>query len=378
MMALLRKVFAPLGLATLAWLLLEGGQWLKGAPYGLLPGSLLKVLGLVPLLPALVVQFWCELHLKWQPPLLPLGWLLFAFYIGMLRTARTRLTIPLKPGRRAFLAGGGVVAVSGYGVARAYPAPGLLRFPLPLPDLPPSLDGLRVVLVSDLHRGPAIGQAYLLSVVEQVNALKPDLILMPGDFISQSSVYYGDIAAALSRLRPTIASLATLGNHDHWEGETEALACLEKAGVVALHNRSVVLTPDRRLSETAETGLGLAGVDDLGAGRPDLAAALRGSGPDLPTLLMSHNPDMAEHPAALASSQRVDLQLSGHTHGGQVVLPGVGPVVSGSRFGLKYLAGWAQGPRWPVFVTRGVGASLLPLRVGAAPEIVLFELRRRD
>lgn len=375
-MTLLRKALPSLWIAGAVVLLFTAAQFLQSAPHGYWPGTALKVLSVVPLLPALLLQFWCGLHLQWQPPLLALAWPLFTLYATTLQAARTRLQAPLRPGRRAFLSGGGVVALSAYGVANSYPPPTLTRLPLSLPELPESLEGLRVVLLSDLHRGPAIGKAYLDSVVSQVNALKPDLVLMPGDFVARSSAYYPDVTAVLRNLRPSIASLATLGNHDHWEGADGCRLALERAGIVMLQNRSLTLGADRLLSERSGPGLCLAGVDDLGAGQPDIVAALARTTPEVPTLLLSHNPDLAEAKATLACPGRVDLQLSGHTHGGQVVLPGVGPVVSGSRYGLKYMRGWCQGPRWPVFVTRGVGASLLRLRVGASPEIVLFELQR--
>jgi predicted MPP superfamily phosphohydrolase len=380
-MTLLRKVLPALGWAVA--LLLVGRLLLlvQGVPGLLWPTLLLRMAALAVIAPALVAEFWVALHLNVHLPTWLLVWALMLLY-GRLWLAIRRLwetlDTPTHLGRRAFLAGTGVVAASSYGVVNSYPDPEITRLPLPLQDLPPGLAGLRVVLLSDLHRGPAINRAYLEQVVKKVNGLRPDLILLPGDFVSKSSAYFADVTAVLSKLRPTIASFATLGNHDHWEGAEAAQRALSRAGVLLLQNRSIHLTEDRRLTMAGARGLCLAGVDDLGAGQPDLVAALAGVSPRVPTILLSHNPDFAEQPSALKSGSRVDLQVSGHTHGGQVILPGIGPVVSGSHFGLKYLYGHVQGPRWPVFVTRGIGASVLPLRIGSPPEIVVFELSGQD
>jgi predicted MPP superfamily phosphohydrolase len=376
-MTLLRKAILALAGAIIV---LSLGQMLlmaQGLPGMMWPTLLLRLMLLAFTVPAMVVQFWVALHLNLHLPTLPLVWALFLAYAQLwtgLRRLRAGIDMPARPGRRAFLASSGVVAVSGYGLLNNYPNPEITRLPLPLADLPPGLVGCRLVLLSDLHRGPAISQSYLKSVVRTVNGLKPDLILLPGDFVSKSSAYFPDVTAVLSQLRPRIASLATLGNHDHWEGTEQAKQAITRAGVLLLHNSSVHLDENGRLSTSGDRGLCLAGVDDLGAGQPDLAAALAGVSQGVPTILLSHNPDFAEEEKAKSSSARVDLQLSGHTHGGQVVLPGAGPLVSGSRYGMKYLSGLVQGPRWPVFVTRGIGASVAPLRIGSPPEIVVFEL----
>ncbi len=243
-----------------------------------------------------------------------------------------------------------------------------LRFPLP--NLPPELDGLRAVLISDLHRGPINTRRYLSRVIDQVNALEPDVVFIPGDFVEPGG-YIPDMARLLERLRPRIATLGTLGNHDHWAGRTKAQRLYP---LTLLDNQRIFLDPTRQLTANPPArGLCLAGVEDLTCNAPCLAAALSGVPEHLPRVLLSHHPDFAEHPQALAAGCRVDLMLSGHTHGGQIRLPLLGTPITCSRFGQKYAAGLVQGPQWPVYVTRGVGNSGLPLRLGVDAEITVVE-----
>lgn len=286
--------------------------------------------------------------------------------------------IPSEPptfARRTFLRGSmgavAVVALGGYGAGeRAHVQ--LTRRRLALEGLPKQLEGLRVVLMADLHVGRNNSVQFLSGVVDQVNRLEPDLVLIPGDFLEGVGGTFDDAATVLSGLRPRLATLGTLGNHDHWEGVDEGgREKLEAAGLRLLDNTRLILTPDRRLVASGSAGLVLAGVGDLWAGTVDFDAALAGLPESAPRLLMSHNPDVAEE---VRTPHRVDLMLSGHTHGGQIRLPGVGAPAVPSRYGEKYAAGWVEGPNFPVYVTRGIGSTGIPIRVGSTPELVLFEL----
>ena len=328
--------------------------------------------------PAQLFCNWTKIRLGIATPLFLWDCLLVSVYWvcgSMAYRMFLALTSTPEKGRRALFAGTAAVALGVAGLRHAYGEVTVLKKSLSLKDLPESLSGLKLALVADLHRGPVISQEYLEGVVEKINALEPDIVLLPGDFVSKSDSYFEDVTAVLSQLKPKIASLATLGNHDHWEGVDAATAAVENAGVTLLTNSSVHLNPDRTISESGQSGLCFAGVDDLWCGKPDLQAALADVADNVPRLLMSHNPDFAEQKRALKADLRVDFQVSGHTHGGQVVLPGIGAMTSGSYHGLKYIYGDVQGPQWPVFITRGVGTSIIPIRVGAAPEIVLFTLQ---
>ena len=136
------------------------------------------------------------------------------------------------------------------------------------------------------------------------------------------------------------------------------------------------MTPDRKLSRDQPGGLCVAGVGDLWEGNPDYAAALNGVPAGHPRLLLSHNPDAAESRRPPAAGQyRVDLMLSGHTHGGQIRLPGLGTPMIPILYGQKYASGLVEGPACTVYVSRGIGTTVMPLRLGVRPEIAVIELK---
>ena len=256
----------------------------------------------------------------------------------------------------------------------------IVRHRLALPDLPTELDGLRIVQLSDIHHGPWLSLDYIARVVTDTNALRPDLVLLTGDYVQGRRHYVSPCVAALAALAPRIGVLAVLGNHDWWEGVDEARGAFGRVGIPLLDNDRRVLTPQRRLARVDEAGgpeargLAIAGLGDYLEGGPDFAAALDGLPAHMPCLLMSHWPDAAEDPAMRYGRWRVDLMLSGHTHGGQVRLPLVGTPIVPSRYGQKYAAGFVDGPACRVYVNRGIGTALLPVRWGVAPEITVFDL----
>jgi predicted MPP superfamily phosphohydrolase len=242
-------------------------------------------------------------------------------------------------------------------------------------DLPPALDGLRIAQITDVHHGPWLPLGHVHEIVRAVNRLAPDLVVLTGDYVDQSPVYIEPVAAVLGRLRPRIGTLAVLGNHDWGEGAEATQRAFCRAGLPLIDNSRRVLTPDRRLVNTADIGLALCGIGDFWCDRPDYRAALDGLPSTMPRLLLSHNPDAAEDPKFIRSELRVDLMLSGHTHGGQIRLPGLGPLVLPSKYGQKYAEGLVQGPCCPVFVCRGLGMSAFPVRFNAPPEVAMLELR---
>jgi len=303
--------------------------------------------------------------------------LTFGFYSWFLTRRPDPLPAPpTNVSRRQFLGGaalGGLTLLCyGYGVERLALQTTVRR--LPVRGLPPELEGLRLGFMSDLHCGPVNSQDYLMTAVRAMNELKPDIILMPGDFVSISREYFPRAAELLEELKPRLPGglLGTLGNHDHWHGIKHARTELPAAGLHLLENRHLILTPRRELAEGHAKGLCLAGVGDLWEDKPELHLALAGVPPDVPRLVMCHNPDVAELQAE--GAPRVDLMLSGHTHGGQVRFPLIGPPLLPSQFGQKYAEGLIQAPSFPVYVTRGVGVGGVPVRLGVRPEIVLFEL----
>jgi predicted MPP superfamily phosphohydrolase len=200
-------------------------------------------------------------------------------------------------------------------------------------------------------------------VVELANSLKPDLIVLTGDFVSRSSRYIEPGIQALSKLEARIGQFAVLGNHDHWEDATASRQALREAGITLTDNRGTWL-------ERGQSRLRICGVGDLWTDQQDPGAALGDATEKDAVIILSHNPDFAE----LLQDRRVSLMLSGHTHGGQVVIPGFGAPIVPSKYGQKYLYGLVQGPNCQVFVTRGVGTVSPPVRFLCRPEIVQITL----
>ena len=232
-----------------------------------------------------------------------------------------------------------------------------------IPGLPRGFDGLRVVQLTDLHRGPYASASYLARALDMANALHPDLIVLTGDYVHRSPQYIASVYQLMSRLRAPLGVYAVLGNHDHWEDPdlTETQLAMAAAGVENLDNRNVVLTRGGQ-------HLWLGGVADLWSARPDLAAATQGMPPNGKMILLSHNPDFVDH----MEDSRVVLVLSGHTHGGQINLPLVGPPVLPSR--RLFAAGLVQYRGLQVYISRGVGMITPPLRFRCRPEVTLLTL----
>jgi predicted MPP superfamily phosphohydrolase len=242
------------------------------------------------------------------------------------------------------------------------------RVQVRVPDLPPSLDGLTVAHLSDLHWGPYIGQREIRAAVEQANALSPDLILLTGDYVLASASYAAPCARELAALRAPLGAFAIPGNHDYWTDIDTVAARLHDVGLDLLRNAA------HRLA-VGGTPLWLVGVDDVWEERDDLDAALAGVPLGEPLLLLVHEPDFAA--AAARAPHRILLQLSGHSHGGQVNLPLLGrPILP--WLGRVYPAGLqpVPGTTWQVYTSRGIGVIAPPLRFNCRPEVALLTLVR--
>lgn len=247
------------------------------------------------------------------------------------------------------------------------------RLDLALPRLPAAFDGFTIAFLADTHHGPSMPLSYLQRVVAMTNALEPDLVALGGDYVhrprrwrpgSGGRAYIRPGIAVLAGLRAREGRFAVLGNHDIRVSREETSRALAEHGLTELTNAGVWLA-------RGGARLRLCGVDDHRFGRPDLAAALAGSSASDAVVLLAHNPDFAE----TLQDPRVSLILSGHTHGGQVVLPWFGAPLVPSRYGQKYRAGLVQAPVAPVFVTCGVGVVAPPVRFNCRPEIALLTLR---
>jgi predicted MPP superfamily phosphohydrolase len=230
--------------------------------------------------------------------------------------------------------------------------------------LAPEFAGYRIALVTDLHRGPVVPAWWLERVADRVVELKPDLVILGGDFVSHAKSDLHDLQWVLARYAARDGTMAVLGNHDHWVGADAVAAVIRGAGAEIMHNR-------HRLIRRGAAALAVGGVDDFTHGAVRPRDALRDVAPDVPRVLISHNPDLIEY---LPADLRVDLMLSGHTHNGQVHWPIIGPLTVPSQFGRRYMHGLRRvGERW-IYVSAGVGSSAMPLRLGNPPELPMLRL----
>jgi predicted MPP superfamily phosphohydrolase len=271
--------------------------------------------------------------------------------------------------RRSFLKASALAAFPGAVAAASY---GLFesgwvqvtRPTLPLPRLPKAFDGLTVAFLTDIHHGPFTSIDYVASVVRTTLALRPDLIVLGGDYSLKDAKYIRPCFDMLAGLTAPLGVYGVLGNHDYWHGLNETREGFKAARIEELTNRGVWLT-------RGTSRLRLGGVDDLWMGRVDVTAALGDAKTSDACLLVSHNPDVAEK----LREVRVGLMLSGHTHGGQVVFPTGGAPFVPSHYGQKYLHGTVQAPATIVYVSRGLGTTSVPVRFCSRPELTLATLK---
>lgn len=283
-----------------------------------------------------------------------------------------------KISRRSFLskickvlAGFLLTPVTGYSYAR-YAEPGWLavkQIPLTLKRLPASFDGMRIVQFSDVHLGFHYTVEQLGTLVERIQSLKPDLICFTGDLFDSTTGHDAEPAAqVLSRLQAPLGKAAVLGNHDYYGKEQDKItAILTQGGFNVLTNRSLPL-------QRGKERIWLSGVDDMWDGKPNLAEALKKTAANKEcVILLSHCPDFAD----TALEYPVDLQLSGHSHGGQVRLPFYGHIIT-PEYGKKYVDGLYRlgDGKLQVYTNRGIGVSVYPIRFWCRPELTVFTLRK--
>jgi len=233
-----------------------------------------------------------------------------------------------------------------------------------LPGLASEFEGYRIAFLTDLHYSAVVPSWWVAKAVAAALDLRPDLILLGGDYLSHSPRYAPGLTDLLRPLAAPDGVFGVLGNHDHYVGARTVRDAIRAARVVELRNASTLL---RRGSGV----LALAGVGDLRFDAIDFAAAVAGIPGTVPRVVLSHDPDVfAFWPADL----RLDLMLSGHTHGGQAHLPWLGPPYVPSQFGYRYLAGPVRDGTRQLYVSRGVGAITAPFRWRCPPEITLLTL----
>jgi predicted MPP superfamily phosphohydrolase len=239
--------------------------------------------------------------------------------------------------------------------------PTLERVTVRLPAMPAALEGLRIGQITDTHLGLPQTTENFEWAIEQMRREAPDLIALTGDLVGLKPGIT-ELPRLLGQLSAPLGLYAVPGNHDYWEGLADVHAALALAGVPLLMNQS------RRLGWNG-ADFWLSGVDEVWDGRPDFATALRGVPAGALKILLAHSPDLADD----AVGQGFAFQISGHTHGGHLRLPLLGPFAR-PRYGVRYVMGHYQVGAMQLYVSRGLGG--VPLRLLCRPEITIFTLRR--
>jgi hypothetical protein len=280
------------------------------------------------------------------------------------KTFRRKLAVAL---------GLGALSISALGLWAFWFEPASLsvrRASLQVPGWHAEQVGLRIAVLTDLHVGaPHMKLDKLREVVERTNREQPDLVLMLGDMVINNVaggtfVEPEPIAVEVGKLRAPLGTIAVLGNHDWWNDGERITKVLRQAGLTVLENEA------RRI-EYGGKSFWVAGVADLWTRQPNIAGSLSQVNSDDPVILITHNPDIFPD-----VPPRVSLTLAGHTHGGQVNLPFIGRPVVPSNFGQRYASGHVVEDGRHLFVSDGIGTSIIPVRFRVPPEIVILTLRK--
>ena len=232
-------------------------------------------------------------------------------------------------------------------------------------DLPGRFEGFRITQITDVHHSRILGIEEVQRVVGAAQQTRPDLIALTGDYTTSYRRYIEPCAEALGALKAPEGVWAVLGNHDHYTDPELTTRALENSHIPVLSNLNTTI---RRGPDTLQ----LSGIDDWSWAGANWYRAFRGLDPKRPTVLLSHQPIVVEFPQA----QEVSLILSGHTHGGQINLPLLGPPARLATKDLKYAQGLFRRDKTQLYVSSGTGVIGLPLRLGVRPEIAVLVLRR--
>jgi predicted MPP superfamily phosphohydrolase len=234
-----------------------------------------------------------------------------------------------------------------------------------IPNLSPVFNGLKVVHITDIHLGQWISIERLKGVMNLVNQQNPDIVAITGDFVSYAIDYLiDDLKDCLSILEPNYASVAVLGNHDHWLGADKIRNSLKESNIKDVSNDVYTLEKEGEM-------IHFAGVDSVMLGKHRLDVVMDKLPDSGPAILLAHEPDFAD---ISSTTGRFSLQLSGHSHGGQFLIPGIGTFIRGSQF-LKYPAGKYNVGNMIQYTNRGLGTNIFWIRINCAPEITVFNLK---
>ncbi len=389
----LRLIISVVVILAQVYLFLRIGQAIRASRRSNLVKSLLiGVVGLTIASLFAMNAFILSRHLQWMDPPAVADVILFYFpavwtfgsifsalllglaqFLGWVRRLVRRCgggldsrkaAIPINLQRRRFLQAGvsGLAAapliLSGYGAAYGSKAYEVRELTLPFGR------ALRVVHLTDIHAGVYMTRAEIRRYAEQVTALAPDLFVLTGDYISNSMKFLPECVEEMARVRAPYGTFATMGNHERWYGQQSDILAMFR------QHRITFLLNAHRVIQTGQGPLAVAGIDDLRSGYPNLAGALQGLDSTIPTILLSHRPEIFP----LAASNGVPLTLSGHYHGGQIKLGLPGLNLSLADLLTPYPEGLYRIENSHLYVSRGIGTTFTPIRLNVRPEITLLRL----
>ena len=274
--------------------------------------------------------------------------------------------------RRSFLKFSAASLLAGLGTTLSlmwlnneYQDPVVERVQIPIPQLASDLEGFRIVQISDIHLIPLTTIELVDQAVAMANQLKPDLTVLTGDYVWHEVEAIHDLTPSLARLNARFGVFACLGNHDIWTDVRVVTHAFQDERIPLLVNEGISFT-------VGNNHLYLASLDDGWSGNPNLDAAMENWTKDTPTILLMHEPDLADE---YSLDPRITLQLSGHSHGGQVRFPLVGAIIT-PYLSWKYPMGLYNVNGMWLYTNRGLGTTNIPLRVNCAPEITEITLTR--
>jgi predicted MPP superfamily phosphohydrolase len=264
-----------------------------------------------------------------------------------------------------FAAGGLLAKVGQIELNDETNTPVVERVEIPIKNLKPALEGFTIVQLSDIHLQPFTRPDLVRKAVEMSNGLQPDLVVLTGDYVWRDQEAAFELAPILAGLNARHGVYSVLGNHDLWLDVEATKRAFAEAGLPMLINQGVEIVQ-------GDGSLYLAGMDDGWSGQPDLRMSLEKAPANTPVILLLHEPDLVDETSL---DPRIALQLSGHTHGGQVLIPGKPPIFT-PTLGKIYSQGLFRVNETWLYTNRGLGVISVPLRFNCPPEVTHLTLTR--
>ena len=232
-------------------------------------------------------------------------------------------------------------------------------------QIPEEFDNLKIVFVSDIHHGPFSSIERVSELVNKINEINPEIVIFGGDYVHRGKKYIKPVFQELAKVNPKNAKFGVLGNHDYWDDAVQTAKSMKEANILNIENNSFTI-------KQGKDSIKIGGVGDLWENKQDLNATTHNISAGNFCILVSHNPDYNER----LNTDKIDLMLSGHTHGGQVSFFGLWSPILPSDYGQKYRYGLIETEKRSIYISSGFGTVTAPVRFFMRPEIVVITLKR--